>query len=167
MEVQILLMKKASLTQEELTQRLEKVFNQLKKLNQRLEIAYSDLNDDSLSSWDLKILIEEALAFWEADLTFKHNVAKEILEEKKGEVKFPNNLIRGFFCGLGELLFLSLKEGRLWIKINGELLEFSWDRTLEPPSLERLKTFLEGFTTLIDFDLNHQRLSLKFKSYEG
>lgn len=162
LELQILLMKKDSLSAEELAVRLEKIFNLLKKLLQRLDIAYADINDTSLGPWDLKALLEETLGFWEADLVFKHNVLKEVVEEEKGEVSLPNNLVKGLFCGIGELLFLNLKQGKLVITIKGKSVEFNWDKPLELEILERLKAFLESFSSFIDFKLSRQNLTLRF-----
>jgi hypothetical protein len=57
---------------------------------------------------------------------------------------------------------LNLKQGKLVITIKGKSVEFNWDKPLELEILERLKAFLESFSSFIDFKLSRQNLTLRF-----
>ncbi len=164
LELQVLLMKKNLNYEPEVYERINKVISILQKLQNQIDTAFDEIYNDNLGPWDLKNVIEKEILFWEAFLTFKHKVKKEIIEEEKVLMEIPYNLLRGFFCNIGQELFLNLKENtelKIFIK-KGKKVEILWNKDLNEKIYLTLEKLAEKFFSLAKIQIKAQSLEIQF-----
>lgn len=166
LQTQILYMKKDLLISPQAHPTLEKIIQLLEKLQKQIDVALDEASNEDQGPWDLKDIMERELLFWEANLSFKHKVKKEIIEAEKTHLSYPLNEIRGILCFLEEKLYPSLKEGsELRIVVGNPSFGLSFEITppLEEETLSPFHNLKEYIDALADLEITPSKISLQFK----
>lgn len=164
LELQLILMKKEPDLDQEIYERVNKALTLLQKLQNQIDTAFDEIYNEKTGPWDLREIIEKEILFWEAFMSFKHKVKKEIFEEEKVLIEIPYNLLRGLFCNICQEIFLNLKENtnlKIFIKKN-KRVEFSWDKDLDNLVYENLKALSCQLKNLADIKVDRGTLSFQF-----
>ena len=126
---------------------LEDFIGQLKKqvfrLTDLLASAEFEIQNEDPGPWDLRELIPKEITFWEAQLEFKHKVAKAIQIEAPLRVKMPLNRLKAGLCAaLGALVpELASKSGSL--EIYGQAHPPQIEIRFSPPVLSEDHPYLK------------------------
>lgn len=166
LQLQLLHMKRDQLLAPPAQGFVEKALTFLQRLQDQIEIALADINNEDTGPWDLREIMEKELIFWEANLFFKHKVKKELLEKRKVLLELPLNELRGVLCLLGEHLYSAFKEGaqvRILIGEPERGLTFETDLSLEEGSLAQLSSLIPHFTPYAELSVSPERITLLFK----
>lgn len=165
-QIQILYMKKETLLCPSAHPNIEKALQLLQKLQNQLESALEDLENDNTGPWNLKEIMERELLFWEANLFFKHKVKKEIFEEKEVLLTLPLNELKGLLCLLEERLYPLCKEGSTLKIIIGEegkkTLTFEFSEALDEENLKKLEKLSPYFSPYANLKVSPSRIELEF-----
>lgn len=166
LQLQLLYMKREQFLSSQAQIHVEKALAFLQRLQDQLEIALGDLNNEDRGPWDLREIMERELIFWEANLFFKHKVKKELQELQKVMLSIPLNELKGILCLLGERLYPAFGEGAYVKILIGETersLTFETDLPLNENSLEALSNLAPYFTPYAELFISPHQIALTFK----
>ncbi len=165
-QLQILYMKKETLLSPSAHPNIEKAVQLLQKLQNQLESALEDLENDNTGPWNLKEIMEKELLFWEANLFFKHKVKKEIFEEKEVLIGLSLNTLKGLLCLLEERLYPFCKEGstlRIIIGKEGKkALTFEFSEALDEENLKRIEKLSPYFSPYATLKVSPLKIEIEF-----
>jgi len=126
-----------------LKESLERLKGHHYRLINLLMAAEEDLSSEEEGPWSLKEFLEKEIAFWEADLAFKHRV-KKVLNLEDLHLYFPRRRLRAGLCALLGALVPALgeKEGELEAELRarreGAELCLRWRPMELSPEADRL-----------------------------
>jgi len=167
-QLQLLYLKKETYLSPQAQPYLEKAIQFLQKLENQLNVALEDLQNEDPGPWDLKEIIEKELLFWEANLFFKHKVKKELLEKGKVFINLPLRELKGLLCLLEERLYPLYKEGSSLKILLGEEgrpnLIFETDSPLSEEELSLIKALSPYFEPYALLRVSPERIELEFKN---
>lgn len=167
-QLQLLYLKKETYLSPQARPYLEKALEFLQKLENQLNVALEDLQNENPGPWDLKEIMEKELLFWEANLFFKHKVKKEVLEKNKVLINLPLRELKGLLCLLEERLYSLYKEGSSLKIILGEEgrpnLIFETDSPLSEEELSQIKSLSPYFEPYALLRVSPERIELEFKN---
>jgi len=167
-QLQLLYLKKETYLSPQAQPYLEKALQFLQKLENQLNVALEDLQNEDQGPWDLKEIMERELLFWEANLFFKHKVKKEVLEKNKVFINLPLRELKGLLCLLEERLYPLYKEGSSLKIILGEEerpnLIFETDSPFSEEELSQIKALSPYFEPYALLKVSPERIELEFKN---
>ncbi len=166
LQLQLLSMKREQFLSSQAQTHVEKALAFMQRLQDQLEVALGDINNEDRGPWDLREIMEKELLFWEANLFFKHKVKKELQELQKVILSIPLNELKGILCLLGEKLYPAFCEGAYVKILIGEIeggLTFETDLPLDENSLGEISNLSSYFTPYAEISLSPNRVALIFK----
>ncbi len=165
--LQLLYLKKAFISSEEISSHIDKAFLILQKIQKQVKGVLDRIKEEREGPWDLKEVLEEELLFWENFLPFKHKVNKEIkLLKSDLKVKIPLNLLRGILCNIAYEIFPSLKEEtNLKFLLNKNpypRIVIILNKNLEKEVKKRLQKLSRFFKNWVKLKIENTKISIDF-----